>query len=125
MDSDDSASIWNRACFPEGTNLRCGDKALAAMILAHSLTMNGGVLHAIECLEPARLAEAQSGYRFFSLDSVADLFTSAHREFAALGDFAKEEDLWAEYAALVPDDSYLVERFEEHLRQNPPDFALA
>ena len=33
-----------------------GDRALADMVLAHSLTMNGGVLHAVESLNSEELA---------------------------------------------------------------------
>jgi hypothetical protein len=34
-----------------------------------------------------------------------------------------ESLLDGEYAALIPDDSVLLERFEEHLRSHPFDFA--
>ena len=86
--------------------------------------MNGGVLHAVECLTPSEMSEAQSGYRFFGLDAVADLLSHARRVFEADEDVASQESrLDQQYAALVPDDSSLVERFEKHWREKPSDFA--
>ncbi len=116
--------IWNRACDGGGSNPRRGDRALAAMIAAHSLTMNGGVLHAVECLLPSRLADAQLGYHFFGLDAVADLFSEARRVFEADDDLESQESrLDHQYATLVPDDSFLIQHFEKHWRENPSDYA--
>ena len=60
--------IWNRASEGGGANPQAGDLALAALLRAHGLTMNGGVLHAVERLQPSELQDAASGYRFFGLD---------------------------------------------------------
>ena len=43
--------IWNRAWKGVGPNACSGDRALAALLKAHGLAMNGGVLHAVECLK--------------------------------------------------------------------------
>ncbi len=143
--------IWNRACEGGGRNPQSGDRALAALLRAHGLAMNGGVLHAVECLSSSELSDAESGYRFFGFDSVADLVSRARRLSEAdagsghrslglgwAGDLvsrirlffrgsddleSQESRLDAEYAALIPDDSALVERFEEYWRLHPSDFA--
>ncbi len=120
----DADLIWNRACYGGGPDPRAGDRALAALLTAHGLTMNGGVLHAVECLTPSEMSEAQSGYRFFGLEAVADLLSYAHRVFEADDDLESQESLLdQQYAALVPEDSSLVNRFEKHWRENPSDFA--
>ena len=116
--------IWNRACEGGGAALHRGDHALAALVLAHSLTMNGGLLHAVECLTPSELSDAQSGYLFFGLDSVADLLAEARRKLEADEDLDDLEWLLdRRYEALIPDDSLLVERFEKHFSEHPSDFA--
>lgn len=136
--------IWNRACEGGGSNPRRGDRALAALIRAHGLAMNGGVLHAVECLSKPELLDAESGYRFFGFGSVADLIRRARqfseadtrsgratgllsrirRLFRAADDLeTQESQLDSEYAALIPDDSVLLERFQEHWRTHASDFA--
>jgi len=116
--------IWDRACEGGGSDPRAGDRALAALLAAHRLAMNGGVLHAVECLTPAEMSEAQSGYRFFGLDAVADLLSHARRVFEADEDLGSQESqLDRQYAALIPDDGALVARFEKHWREHPSDFA--
>jgi hypothetical protein len=127
--------IWNRACVGEAASLLSGDRALAAMLAFHNVTMNGGALHALECLELQRLEAAASGYRYFGLDGVADLLNEA-KSALKIGDdgldfWHTEDDLldfWEaeldrRYGALVPDDSALAERFELALRRNPSQFA--
>ena len=67
--------IWNCAAMENGgTNPGRGDRALAVPLHAHGLAMNGGVLHAAELLNDDELTDAQSGYRFFGLSAVADVF---------------------------------------------------
>jgi hypothetical protein len=68
--------IWNRACTL--LMLRSGDRALAALLSFHGLAMNGGVLHALDCLNPKELEAAVSGYRFFGLNDVGDLLIEAN-----------------------------------------------
>jgi len=116
--------IWNRACDEDAPHLRPGDIALAALLKAHGLTMNGGLLHAVECLSSRELFDARKGYRFFGLDEVVVLLEHAESIFKAGDDLeCHERILDDEYARLVPDDSCLVERFERHLKSNPADFA--
>ncbi len=116
--------IWNRACSKQCTNPCSGDTALAALLTAHGLTMNGGVLHTVECLTSQELVDAKSGYRFFGLGQVADLMSRARQLFEADEDLEYYESLLdTEYESLIPDDSLLLERFEKHLQLNPTDFA--
>jgi hypothetical protein len=105
--------IWNRACKGGCPNPCNGDRALAALLKAHGLVMNGGLLHAVECLSASELADAQAGYRFFNLDSVAKLLAVA-RKFWEAGDDLEyyEGELNQDYTARIPDDSSLFERFE-------------
>lgn len=115
--------IWNRACEGGGASLRVGDRSLAALLTAHGLAMNGGVLHAVECLDATELADAKAGYSFFGFDSVAELLTRARRLFEADQDLEfHESELDQEYAILIPDDSALCERFEERYRTGPSAF---
>jgi len=117
--------VWNRACMERGgTNPQPGDSALAALLQVHGLTMNGGVLHSVESLSLQELECAKSGYRFFGLDAVAELVARAQAAAKVGQDLESQEGLLnGEYAELIPDDSYLVSRFEEHFRTRPSDFA--
>lgn len=138
--------IWNRACEGGGSGPGRGDRALAALLRAHNLAMNGGVLDAVECLSSSELADAESGYRFFGFDSAADLMSRARhlsegdtgsgprllvrfifrlrRLFKADDDLeSRESALDAEYVSIIPGDSALVERFQEYWSAHPSDFA--
>ena len=116
--------IWNRGCNGEITDPLAGDMALAAMLLAHNLAMNGGVLHAVGYLEPEDLADAESGYRYFGLAAAADLLREAKTISETVEDLdLLEAELDRRYRALIPDDSALVERFEASLHRNPAEYA--
>lgn len=116
--------IWNRACLQDVAGLEVGDRALAAMILAHGLVMNGGVLHAVEALDADQLAAAKEGFRYFGLARVEAFLAEATSAAQAGGDRAGlEARLDKRYAALVPDDSFLIERFEAVLWRLPSAFA--
>jgi hypothetical protein len=94
------------------------------MLRAHNLTMNGGVLHAVECLTSGELADAQAGYCFYGLGEAALLLTQARSLFETGDDLEDHEFLLdSRYAALIPDDSFLSELFEARLRSNPSEFA--
>jgi hypothetical protein len=71
--------VWNRACFGGGSDLRAGDVALAALLRAHGMIMNGGVFHVFETLDGPELADAEAGYRFFGLSGAAALLEYARR----------------------------------------------
>ena len=69
--------IWNRACGVNPLRTWPGDRALADLLYAHGLAMNGGVLHAIECMTVEVLSEVEAGYRYFAFDDVASLLSRA------------------------------------------------
>jgi hypothetical protein len=74
MTLDEADLVWNRAALESGgPHARPGDRALAALLLAHGLAMNGGVEHAIETMFSHEFAAAISGYEFFSMPQVARL----------------------------------------------------
>jgi len=116
--------IWNRACMgPDEASLP-GDLALEAMLGFHSVAMNGGVLHAIECFSLEELDAIKDGYRYFGIDEISELISAAQ---AALQQGADEEIL-AEtldrtYAAKVPDDGTLVGAFEAHYKSSPERYS--
>jgi len=86
--------------------------------------MNGGVLHAVECLDASQLADAESGYRFFSFDAVADILSRARKLWEANENLeSHERQLDHDYATLIPDDSSLQERFETVHRTRPSEFS--
>jgi hypothetical protein len=106
--------IWNRACGAEPMRCHPGDRALAGLLQSHGLAMNGGVIHAVECLTTEELADAKAGYRFYELHDVASLLSRANailEQGDALDDH--EVDLDGQYLRLIPSDSSLVERFEK------------
>lgn len=120
----ESDTIWNRACGEEPLRVLPGDRALADLLYAHGLAMNGGVLHAVECMTAEELSDAQAGYRFYGFDDVASLLSRARGIFDAVDDLGSHEQrLDGEYAHFVPSDSFLVERFQIRLKSNPSDFA--
>lgn len=86
--------------------------------------MNGGVLHAVECMTAEELSDADAGYRYFGLGDVASLLARASGIFETADDLGcQEQQLDGEYAKLIPSDSSLVERFDEQLKSRPSDFA--
>ena len=114
-----SAGVWNRACAEAGatrTLTAPGDRALADMILAHSLAMNGGLLYAIETRRDEERVAAAGGYRYFGLNAAAevlDLATSEQLEIEA-----DERD-----GAVVPDDGVVVAAFEAKYAESQAEFA--
>jgi hypothetical protein len=116
--------VWNRACGEDPVRALPGDCALADLLGAHGLAMNGGVLHAVECMTADELSAAQAGYRYFGLGEVASLLGRARGIFDTADDLGShEQQLDSEYAQLVPSDSLLVERFDQQLKACPSDFA--
>ena len=117
--------IWNRACFDEAVSPLAGDCALADLLKLHGLAMNGGVLHALECLHPDEVAAAKSGYRFYAFDDVAEFLESTNSRKNRTGDelSAFEAETNRRYAELIPRDSVLSDRFEAYLKDNPHEFA--
>ena len=116
--------IWNRACGEDSLRALPGDRALADLLYAHGLAMNGGVLHAIECMTAEEQSDAEDGYRYFGFDGVASLLSRARPIFEAGDDLGShEQQLDGEYARMVPSDSSLVDRFKARMKSSPSDFA--
>lgn len=116
--------IWNRACEGGGDSPCAGDRALAALLLFHGPAMNGGVLHAVECLSSPELAAAQAGYRYFGYEAIANLIRFTEEAIRVLQDLeALEGSADQQYWALVPDDAVLVEGFERHQKAFPFEYS--
>ncbi len=116
--------IWNRACGKDPVRSFPGDRALTDMLSAHGLIMNGGVLHAIECLTASEMCDAEAGYGFYGFDAVPPLLFRARALFDAGIDLSEhEQKLDAQYGELIPSDAALAERFEEQLKLMPFEFA--
>lgn len=116
--------VWNRARYGGGNNPRAGDSALAALLRFHGAAMNGGVLHAVECLGVDEFTAAEAGYRYFGFPEVAQLLLKAQRIFNTEQDLGEyERPLDGEYASHIPTDSVLVKRLQERFSSNPSDFS--
>ena len=116
--------VWNRACQGGGDSPCRGDTALASLLLFHGAAMNGGVLHAVGCLSVEQRAHAKDGFRYFGFASVEDVITRGETvpsESVDIGNIAATLD--SEYCAVIPSDSTLVERFEEHFARTPSEFS--
>jgi hypothetical protein len=112
--------VWNRAASGGVSSPRDGDSALAALLLAHGLVMNGGVLHAVECLDPTALRSACDGFRYFALAEVATLLEAAA---AAEPSDENEENYNRAYWSVIPDDAVILKRFQRHFAQNRAEYA--
>ena len=116
-----SDQIWNRAAMDDGgSDPSPGDAALACLLYAHGLIMNGGVLHAIELMTRDELDSAVAGYRFFDFPAASDLLILVR--YALESETITDSDdqmLNAEYLRLIPTDETLTQRFEKHYATNP------
>jgi hypothetical protein len=83
--------IWNRACGEGPLRALPGDRALAELLHAHGLAMNGGVLHAIECMTTKELSDAEAGYRYYGLDDVASFLSRGRAILKATDDLGSHE----------------------------------
>jgi hypothetical protein len=125
--------VWNRACTLEVDPRFLGDRALVALLLFHGLAMNGGMLHAFECLKPDELEAARSGYSFFGFQEIADLIIEVGSTFDPNAIYESEEEddtldslesaLWQRYTRVIPDDNTLSARFKRHFLYRRSDFA--
>ena len=100
-----------------GPDPREGDTALAALLLAHGMIMNGGVDHALEALSKEQYAAAVRGFRYFGLSEAAAVLEKAA---AGVPDAAA---LDVEYGRVVSDDGRLVHAFRLKLVASPEAFA--
>lgn len=101
-----------------------GDRALGSLLLLHGLAMNGGIHHAIECLNPDEFAEAIDGFAYFGFDNMSAWLRAASSD-PILMKWTDETELAAlsHYAAFVPDDDCLVTRFDAVYRERTTEFA--
>lgn len=126
----DIGVIWDRALgFSEsGVGKGPGDTALAAVLLAHGMVMNGGVLHAVEGLEPTELEQVIAGYRRLGAESTAQLFESVRAQLGegALDDPSRAEALEIEsdrhYADAIADDEALEQMVRNDVARHPGDY---
>ena len=111
--------IWNRACIGAGgATPAVGDQALASVLLAHGLAMNGGVTHALESLSRADILAAVAGFEFFGLTDAARVFQQVP------GDSGEAENRLNQlYFAAVPTDEALAHAFGLKLASTPEAFA--
>jgi len=111
--------IWNRACLERGgANPAEGDRALASLLQAHGLIMNGGVLHALEVLSQQERANAIAGYRYFGLLGAAEVLAQTY----AASDEAEEASN-AAYSLAIGNDEVLAHAFRVKLLSHPQVFA--
>lgn len=117
--------VWNRAALEAGGNSPGpGDRALASLLLLHGLVMNGGVHHALECLESDELLAAADGYAFFGFNDCATFFREAASD-PLLCTWTDDTEVAANrrYFQLIPNDSHLVARFKEIFCERGDQFA--
>lgn len=111
--------IWNRAAMAEGgREPRSGDRSLSAMLLIHSLIMNGGVEHAIECLSEVELEAGLQGYEFFNLDHLAAMIRKAGHEMSDTQLQQSDREYFE-----TGDDSVLEGQFIKRFTEQPELFA--
>ncbi|MDH5821965.1 hypothetical protein QFW77_03015, partial [Luteimonas sp. RD2P54] len=111
--------IWNRACLESGgPSPAAGNKALASLLLAHGLAMNGGVVHALECLSQPEVDSAVAGFNYFGLAEAARVFQQPPDDTDET-----EERLNQLYWVAVPSDETLAHAFRVKLLASPEAFA--
>lgn len=116
--------VWNRAAMEGGgSDPKVGDLMLSAMLQAHGLISNGGVLHGLEVLLPEAISEAIEGYRYFGLEEAAAFLATEAKVPEAQRTDDDELRLDNEYGDMIPTDSTFDEPFNRRLRQSPEDFA--
>jgi hypothetical protein len=121
--TDEHTAVWNRAAFERGGRTpRGGDAALGALLAAHRLVTNGGVLHAARALGTPELQGACDGYRFFGFDDVAELLERAVDATEMRG---TAQRLNAEYARSIPNDEVIVGGFARHFNEHREFYAPA
>jgi hypothetical protein len=119
-------AIWNRACNGHSSSAYRGDHALASLLHAHGLAMNGGVLHAVECLTPEELTNAKAGFLFYGIESASSTLALAETILNTGEDpEIHESELDQNYSDAIPNDEFLVSIFRNHLKSNPSEYASA
>lgn len=88
--------------------------------------MNGGIDHAVECLQSEEIEAAAEGYRYFGYYRISDMIRNAPIGFNGLEEEAHEEyrvSLEELYYREIPSDSELFARFQAHYSANPSEYA--
>lgn len=123
----DADAIWHRALdFPEEAVL-AGDRALAAVLFAHGVVMNGGVLNFVEEYDVAEVDAAEVGYQWLGIDPVAELLVEVRAEVMRVGGPRNpgrlERKADKAYVKVISDDADLESYFLRRLAERPDDFA--
>ncbi|SDS99972.1 hypothetical protein [Actinoplanes derwentensis] len=119
-DLDTLRGIWNRACADEGTGP--GDRHLAALILVDNVVQNGGPNHAADSCEPAQLAAAAAGARYFGLNDLAAVIDELPAAASDRDDDEAEDRLSDAYHEVFPDTSRLDAALAARYAVAPADF---
>lgn len=121
-DRDVLRAVWDRACYGRGGGI--GDRHLSALLLVDGMVQNGGANHAADSCEPAELAAAADGARYFGLNDLATLIDELPTAASDSGSGSEEaeERLSAAYYELMPDSSRLDAAFERRFADAPDDF---
>jgi hypothetical protein len=115
--------VWNRACLDGGGPAPlAGDEALAALLRAHNMIMNGGVFHVFETLDEEEMVAAHRAYRFFGFAAVPPLLDYASRvRVEDQGELESAVD--AEYGRAIPSDGALMDAFKADFAADPDHYA--
>lgn len=125
---DHAEEIWNRAVDMDGDDpaAREGDRALRDVLLMHGMTENGGLLNAVEGLEPAEIADAVAGLRWLGMDQLSTAVASFAADAAGLEDLSDEDaDALEERGNELydADDAAVDAAFRRRLAEQPDAFA--
>lgn len=123
--------VWNRAALECGGDCPGeGDRALSALLSVHSVAMNGGLLHSVECHSDEELDRGIAGYEYFGMFDAAAAVAWVRAEALGLDVCAGleaaervEAEADRRYYEAVPDDSTPATRFVEHFLQHPEAYA--
>jgi hypothetical protein len=117
-------AIWNRACLqPIRTHL--GDRMLSDLLQAHGMVMNGGVLHAAECLSDSELQDALIAFSFYGLEPAAEILSQAKEVTHSDEDpELYEERLDAAYSKVILMTNALSKNSRFSFCQTPPHMHL-
>lgn len=114
--------------FAQSHNAQLGDVHLSSALLLHSLTMNGGLLNAVESLSAPEVDAAAHGFTWLGLDGAAKAIGYVRDEIAGgaldAADSGEALEFRADelYNAIVQDDSTLEEAFRVMLARFPELF---
>jgi hypothetical protein len=119
MDLSIEDQIWNRAAMQRGGNSpRVGDLNLASLLHLYSITMNGGLEHAVEFLGASKFADGIQGFRYFGLLDAAVLL---ERALQMTGEDLELLD--EEFGALISSDTTLTDAFKAKYQSSPDLFS--